>query len=75
MAQYSGHYYNAGGHTQCPLCLTHLDSQVFSFTCPIIITNVDLSGQYTDVLEEKITTELANTLVMIEQYRNENLNT
>ena len=46
----------------CPLCLRHLDSQVFSFSCPTIVKNVTIGGkQYKDTFN-KIDSELANTL-------------
>ena len=60
MAQYGENYQNNNGHTMCPLCLTHLDSQAFSFSCPMIVKNVPLTGKYTNIFSDNIDSDLAN---------------
>ena len=74
MAQYSENYQSNNGHSLCPLCLTHLDSQVFSFSCPVIVNNVNIKGRYSDIFGDKVTKDLANTLLDIDKFRDEYLN-
>ena len=74
MASYSENYRSNNGHSLCPLCLTHLDSQVFSFSCPVIKGNVSMKGKYSDIFNDKIDIELANTLVQIDKNRHEYIN-
>ena len=74
MAQYGENYQNNNGHTMCPLCLTHLDSQAFSFSCPMIVKNVPLKGKYKNIFSDKIDTDLANTLISIDKFRDDYVN-
>ena len=75
MADYGENYQNNGGQTMCPLCLTHLDSQVFSFSGQTIVKNVAIGGkQYKDIIN-KIDSELDNTLLSIRKFREEYVNT
>ena len=74
MAQYSENYQNNSGHSPCPLCLSHLDSQSFSFSCPEIKNNVNIRGKYTDLFNDRITTDLADTLLEIDRFKLEHEN-
>ena len=74
MSSYSENFRNTGGHSPCLLCLTDIDSQASSCVCPEIVVNVKIQGRYPDLFSDNITCELANTLINIDQYRQDNLN-
>ena len=75
MASYSENYRSNNGHSLCPLCLTHLDSQVFSFSCPVMKGNVSMKGKKKSyIFNDKIDIELGNTLVQIDKNRQEYIN-
>ena len=74
MVQYSENYQNNSGHSPCPLCLSHLDSQSFSFSCPEIKNNVNIRGKYADLFNDRITTDLADTLLEIDRFKLEHEN-
>ena len=74
MAPYSENFRNNNGHSLCPLCLTHLDSQAFSFSCPVIQGTVEIKGKYSDIFNDKINIQLAKTLVNIDNQRQDYIN-
>ena len=75
MANYKENYRGNNGHMPCILCLAHLDSQAGSFSCHVIRENVQLEGKYSDIFTDKISTSLARTLVNIDKFREEHMNT
>ena len=74
MSAYSENFRGTNGHSPCPLCLGHIDSQAASFQCPEIVKNVQIKGNYKDIFSDIVDSELANTLVEIDKVRHENLN-
>ena len=46
MSAYSENFRGTNGHSPCPLCLGHMDSQAASFQCPEIAQNVQMFTQY-----------------------------
>ena len=54
MANYREHFRGYSGHTPCPLCLYHLDSQPMCMSCPITKENVSIQGQYQHIFSNKI---------------------
>ena len=69
MANYSENFRGYSGHTPCPLCLAHLDSQAMCMTCPTIRENVTIEGSYTQIFTNKITKELVKTVEAVDKYR------
>ena len=53
--------------------LTHLDRKAFTFSCPMIVKNVTMKGKYSDIFGDKIDKELTNTLLEINKFREEYL--
>ena len=73
MANYSENFRGYSGHTPCPLCLSHLDSQAMCMTCPTIKENISVRGKYGDIFSNEVTRELVKSLQEIEKFRNEYL--
>jgi hypothetical protein len=71
MASYSENFRGSSGHTPCPLCLAHLDSQAMCMTCPAIRENVKLEGRYSQIFTNKITKELVKTVEAIDRFRDD----
>ena len=69
MASYSEDFRGYSGHTPCPLCLAHLDSQAMCMTCPVIRENVTIEGTYSQIFTNKITKELVKTVEAVDRYR------
>ena len=74
MANYSENFRGYSGHSPCPLCLSHLDSQAMCMSCPAIKENVNLQGKYQQIFSNKITKDLVKSLELIEKFRTEFLN-
>ena len=74
MSAYSENFRGTNGHSPCPLCLGHIDSQAASFLYPEIVKNVQIKGNYKDIFSDIVDSELANTLVEIDKVRHENQN-
>ena len=62
-----GENFRAGRESvTCPLCSTHVDSQVMSFMCPAIRKNInidcDIQDVYTDTMNKKTASTVSNIL-------------
>ena len=75
MANYKENYRGNNGHMPCILCLAHLDSQAGSFSCQVIGENVQQEDKYSDIFTDNISTSLSCTLVNIDKFREEHMNT
>ena len=69
MADFQENFQGSQGHTPCPLCLVHFDSQVLAFQCPKVKSEVQLRGKYDDIFTEDIPLELVKTLTEVMKYR------
>ena len=69
MADYKENYRGNSGHTPCPLCLSHLDTQSMCMTCPTIQENVSVKGNYEQIFSNNITKDLVKSLEDIEKFR------
>ena len=58
--------------TACPLCFVQPDTQVHSVKCTVVNEKVKVEGNYNDIFDEKIPSEISKTLLRIMQLR-ENL--
>ena len=69
MAKYRDNYKGQRGQAPCPLCNLHLDVQNICFQCPSVRENVKLKGKYEKIFGNKISKELAKTVLEISKYR------
>jgi hypothetical protein len=69
MANFQENFQGNKGHTPCPLCYFHLDSQSMAFQCVKLKEVIKINGKLEDVFEENIPMELVNTLTEIIKYR------
>ena len=65
MAKFSGNYKGKNPIKMCPLCLSHPDTQEWSFKCLEIMKNLEINGNYNDIIEGNITKKLAKTTLSI----------
>ena len=71
MADFQENFQGSQGHTPCPLCLVHSDSQALAFQCPKLKSEVELRGKYDDIFTEEIPLELVETLTKVMKYRDD----
>ena len=69
MANFQENFQGVKGHTPCPLCLIHFDSQAMAFQCPKVRSAVMVNGKLEDIFSEDIPMELVVTLTNILVYR------
>ena len=69
MAKFSGNYKGKNPIKMCPLCLSHPDTQEWSFKCLELKKHIKISGNYDDITEGNITKNLAKTTLAILKYR------
>ena len=69
MAKYRDNYKGQRGQAPCPLCNLHLDVQNLCFQCPSVRENVKLKGSYDQIFGNRISKELAKTVLQISKYR------
>ena len=71
MAPFGENFRNGKSSTNCPLCLSHVDAQEKSFSCPTLKRLISIKGNYEDIFSNKIPYELIRTLYDIYTYRKE----
>ena len=71
MAIYSDNYKGQGDVITCPLCHLHLDVQNLSFQCTEVKKNIQIGGKYEEIFDDKISSELAKTVLHISKLRKE----
>ena len=69
MANFNENYRGSNGHTPCPLCHFHLDSQVMAFQCQELTANVNISGKHADIFNEGIPLMLVQSITKMMKYR------
>lgn len=69
MAQFHGNYRGNTPLKYCPLCLSHPDTQEWSFKCSVLQKNIKINGNYEDIMKGKINKTLAKTVKSIVKYR------
>ena len=73
MANYGENFRGKENAILCPLCYTHLDSQKMCFeNCPVLRQNITISGSYDQIFNTSVSTEVVQTLSMIDKFREEN---
>ena len=71
MAPFGENFRSGKTVTNCPLCLSHTDSQENSFICPTLNRLLSINGNYQDIFSENIPYQLVKTLYNIYSYRKE----
>ena len=69
MAKFDGNYKGKSPTKICPLCSSHPDTQEWSFKCKEIKKNIEINGNYNDILEGKINKKLAKATLNIIKFR------
>jgi hypothetical protein len=70
MADYGENFRGPNGPRMCPICGLHLDNQIMSFyNCQAIRTKIQVKGEYSDIFKPTIPIDLVNTLVNIDEFR------
>jgi hypothetical protein len=69
MANFGENFKNGRTHVPCPLCHLHLDTQAMAFQCSKVLEEVRIDGSYEDLFKEKISKDLAKTIVNIVEFR------
>ena len=72
MATFGENFRGGADFVMCPLCGTHRDTQLLGFRqCPKLAEYITIKGEYEDIHRGNISTDLAQTLVKIENFRQE----
>ena len=69
MAKFHENYRGNSPLNHCPLCLSHPDTQKWSFKCSILQKNIKISGNYEDIMTGRISKKLAKTVKSIINFR------
>ena len=71
MTRYGDNYRGTEGHTPCPVCQVHPDTQALAWQCPGVRAALQLTGDYDNIFGDNISPELAETLMQITNFRGE----
>ena len=69
MLEFGENYRGGRPQVTCPLCSLHLDNQEMSYQCPVVKSEVDITGNIEDIYKEVIKPETAETLEKILEFR------
>ena len=69
MANFHANYKNNKPINHSPLCLSHPDTQQWSFKCSVLRKNITIKGNYENILSGEIDKNLAKTAKSILKYR------
>ena len=69
MANFGHNYKGNNPYRICPLCYSHPDKQEWSFRCSVIKENINIQGNYDDLIEGNISKNLAKTILAITKLR------
>ena len=69
MAKFHGNYRGNMPLKHCPLCLSHPDTQEWSFKCNALMKNIEINGKYEDIITGNINKKLAKTVKSIINFR------
>ena len=72
MSNFKENYRGSQGHSPCPLCLVHLDSQAAAFQCPKLKQEINVKGNLDKIFSDEIPLDLVITLTNILEYRQDN---
>ena len=69
VANFKENFKNSYNEIECPLCFVHPDTQAQCVQCPVVKENVEIRGEYQEIFSEKVSKEIAQTLLEVTQYR------
>ena len=69
MEKFSENFKGGKPTQQCPVCTSSTDTQSHSFSCPVIVESLKISGSLEDIFEQTISNETAITLENIIKFR------
>ena len=69
MANYGENYRGGLRQIMCPLCKSHVDDQDLSYTCPVILSEVELLEGSNDVYRDDIKLETVHNITKITEHR------
>ena len=69
MANFHENYKNNAPINHCPVCSSHPDTQQWAFKCAVLRKNININGEYEDIIEGNIDKKLAKTALTILTYR------
>ena len=70
MADYGENFRAWSEMSTCPLCGLHLDSQSMAYeNCPVVKSEVDTEGSYTDIFGKFIPSKVVKAIINIDQLR------
>ena len=76
MASYGENFRGKSGPVSCPLCGLHLDTQSMGFSnCTVIKNNLNINGNYEDIFLSKIPSEVVFSIVKLDKFREEHMET
>ena len=64
-------YSNSYEDTSCPSCLAEPDTQAHSLECSVIKQMIDVKGDYLEIFQEDVPSDISNTLLKISKFREE----
>ena len=64
-AQFKMNYSNSYKDNSCPSCLAEPDTQALSLECSVIKRMTDVKGDYLDIFQEDVPSDISNTLLNI----------
>ena len=70
-AMFNMNYGDMYANTACPFCLVVPDSQSHSLECNVVKQKINIQGDYSDIFDEHIPSDISNTLLKISKLREE----
>ena len=75
MAKYGENFRGNNKEILCPLCNTHLDNQKMCFeSCSVLKKHIEIFGSYDQIFDPYVPNEVAQTLIKMDKFREENHN-
>ena len=73
MAKYGENYRGSKEAILCPLCYTHIDSQIMAVdNCPVVKKNISISGNYVQIFNNcLIPSDIVQTIMKLDRFREE----
>ena len=73
MAKYGENYRGSKEVILCPLCNTHIDSQIMAVeNCPVVKKNISISGNYVQIFNNcLIPSDIVQTIMKLERFHEE----
>ena len=70
-ALFKTNFGNSYQNTACPYCHDEPDSQEHALQCTVVAQKIEIVGEYSDIFDEDIPTDISETLMKIIKLREE----